>query len=201
MDWFPIVFIIAFIPLWRVVICLSATVHMIVFTRLAGFDFDAPKFFIRSLTHSLPGGNGVVRIVDGRTQSIKSYVTIGFRMSMEHRLAISVKSQAQPGTRLKVIPNRSWFGQPKNYFGDSWDKKLIVQSTPRDFGLKLFESEHLRSQVYNVLLGDRLFPELASSLIISRTGTVTLHIHGKFWNPWRTISLLALVDSIAINVS
>ena len=195
-----IAIVLAIVPLWRAVICLGATLHMIAFTRLTKSDFDAKNFFINSFTHCFPS-KGAVFIKDGRTQFIRGYVTLGYRMSMEHRLSISVKSRAKRGSRLKVTPNRSWFGQPKNYFGDSWDKKLIVQGTPRDFGLKLLESEHLRSQVYKALLGDRLLPELESSLIISRTGTVTLNIHGTFWNPWRTISLLALVDSIAIKAN
>lgn len=192
--------LIAFVLLWRVIICLAATLHMVAFARLADFDFDTKRFFIRSLTHSFPN-NGVVRIVDGRTQSIKGYVTIGYRMSMEHRLAISIKSQSKSISRLKVSLNLSWFGQPKTYFSDTWDKKLIVQSTPHDFGLKLLTSEDLRERVYTALGGYDVLPQLNSSLIISRTGTVTLHVKGTFWNPWRTMSLLELVDSIAKDAS
>lgn len=191
-----VVVIILFIPLWRVVICLAATLHMVIFARLTDFDFDVKNFFIKCFTHSLPS-TGVACVVDDRVQSVKSYVTIGFRMSMEHRLAISIKSQSKSGSRLKVTPNLSWFGQPKKYFGDSWDKKLIVQSTPRDFGRKLLESEDLRKKVYDALCSDGLLPELNSSLIISPTGTITLNVRGIFWNPWRTKSLLALVDTIA----
>ncbi|MBN8656606.1 MAG: hypothetical protein J0M11_12790 [Anaerolineae bacterium] len=197
-NWILIIGVILLVPLWRVVICLSATLHMVIFARLANLEFDVKKFFIKCFTHSFPS-IGVALVVDDRVQSVKSYVTLGYRMSMEHRLAISVKSRAKPGSRLKVTPNTSWFRKQKTYFGDSWDSNLIVQSTPRDFGRNLLMVEELRERLYNALRGDGFIPEYQSSLIISRTGTVTLNVKGMFWNPWRTKSLLELVDSIAKN--
>ena len=197
-NWFPLVLIIIIFVSWRVIICLAATLHMIVFARLVNVDFDTRSYLIKCYKHSFPS-LGVIRVVDGRAQSVKGYVTFGYRMSMEHRLAISVKSRAKSGSRLKVTPNISWFRKPKAYFSDSWDKNLIVQSTPRDFGRNLLMVEDIRERLYSALRGDGLLPEHQSSLIISRTGTVTLNVRGMFWNPWRTKSLLELVDSIAKN--
>jgi hypothetical protein len=197
-NWFPLVLIIIIFVFWRAIICLAATLHMVVFAHLTNFDFDAKSYFIKCYKHSFPS-LGVVRVVDGRAQSVKGYVTIGFRLSMEHRLAVSVKSRAKSGSRLKVTPNIAWFRKPKAYFRDNWDKNLIVQSTPRDFGHNLLMVEDLRERLYSALRGVGLLPEYQSSLIISRTGTVTLNVRGMFWNPWRTKSLLELVDSIAKN--
>jgi hypothetical protein len=176
--------------------CIMADLQLKYFAKINKLDFELGKYGFGLLL-----SNRTSRII-GTLNEQRFVITYshGFgRSAIPSRLQIEVYGENLVKGRLN-IRNRSRlhrFEKKRLYFGDEWDNKLVVESSPVAFGKHIFASKQLREKFYSNVNFLNLFFGDSIRIKITRSGIITVSIPASIVNPSRINEVLSVAMEIS----